>query len=55
MIHASVVIVIQFLIGSAIPLLPFLAGAALIEIVIQSRYRQPQHRNHETSPVWTKK
>jgi hypothetical protein len=55
MIHVSVVIVIQFLIGGAIPLPPFIAGAALIEIVIQLVYRQPQHRSHETSPVWTRK
>jgi hypothetical protein len=42
------VIVIHFLIGTAIPILPFLAGAALIEIVIQSRHKQPRHRSRET-------
>jgi hypothetical protein len=55
MIHVPIVIVVQFLIGTAIPGLPFLAGAALIEIVIQSRSGQPRHSSDETSPVMTRK
>jgi hypothetical protein len=55
MIHAPIVILLQFLIGTAIPGLPFLAGAALIEVVIQLRSGQPRAGSHETSPVMTRK